>query len=119
MQTASFIEVRILRDGSVEARSSVQDIGSGIGVVIAQTIAETLGLRPEDIKVLIGDTLYPPGPPSYGSRTTASITPPARVAAWKLLQQVFAAAAPALDAAPGDLVALGGRIETRTGRSAG
>ena len=84
VQTASFVEVRILRDGSVEARSSVQDIGSGIGVVIAQTIAETLGLTPEQIKVLIGDTLYPPGPPSYGSRTTASITPPARVAAWKL-----------------------------------
>ena len=45
--SASFIEVRILRDGSVEARSSVQDIGSGIGVVIAQTIAETLGLSPK------------------------------------------------------------------------
>ena len=45
VQTVSFIEVRILRDGSVEARSSVQDIGSGIGVVIAQTIAETLGLQ--------------------------------------------------------------------------
>ena len=114
VQTASFVEVRILRDGSVEARSSVQDIGSGIGVVIAQTIAETLGLRPEEIKVLIGDTLYPPGPPSYGSRTTASITPPARVAAWKLLQQLFAEAALALNAAPSDLIARGGQIETRT-----
>ena len=114
VQTASFVEVRILRDGSVEARSSVQDIGSGIGVVIAQTIAETLGLTPEQIKVLIGDTLYPPGPPSYGSRTTASITPPARVAAWKLLQLLFAEAALALNAAPSDLIARGGRIETRT-----
>ena len=114
VQTASFIEVRILRDGSVEALSSVQDIGSGIGVVIAQTIAETLGLRPEQITVRIGDTNYPPGPPSHGSRTTASITPPARVAAWKLLQQLFAGAAPALNAAQGDLVARSGRIETRT-----
>src|SRR5271157_1249481 len=114
VQTASFIEVRVLRDGSVEARSSVQDIGSGIGVVIAQTIAETLGLRPEEIKVRIGDTLYPPGPPSYGSRTTASITPPARVAAWKLLQQLFEGAALALNAAPSDLIARGGRIEART-----
>src|SRR5271166_3208715 len=114
VQTASFIEVRILRDGSVEALSSVQDIGSGIGVVIAQAIAETLGLRPKEIKVLIGDTLYPPGPPSYGSRTTASITPPARVAAWKLLQQLFAEAALALSAARADLIARDGRIETRT-----
>ena len=96
------------------ARSSVQDIGSGIGVVIAQTIAETLGLTPEQIRVLIGDTLYPAGPPSYGSRTTASITPPARVAAWKLLQLLFAEAALALNASPSDLIARGGRIETRT-----
>ena len=47
VQTASSIEVRILRDGSVEALSSVQDIGSGIGTVIAQVVAETLG-RPRD-----------------------------------------------------------------------
>ena len=80
---------RIHRDGTVEALSGVQDIGSGIGVVIAQTIAEVLGLAPEAIIVRIGDTAYPPGPPSYGSRTTASITPPARVAAWKLLQQLL------------------------------
>jgi xanthine dehydrogenase YagR molybdenum-binding subunit len=113
VQTASSIEARIHRDGSVEALSGVQDIGSGIGVVIAQTIAEVLGLTPDRITVRIGDTHYPPGPPSYGSRTTASMTPPARVAAWKLLQQLLGEAALALNAAPGDLVARGGRIETQ------
>ena len=113
VQTASSIEVRIHRDGSVEALAGVQDIGSGIGVVIAQTIAEVLGLTPDRITVRIGDTRYPPGPPSYGSRTTASITPPARVAAWKLLQQLLGEAALALNAAPGDLGARGGRIETQ------
>jgi len=113
VQTASSIEVRILRDGSVEALSSVQDIGSGIGTVIAQVVAETLGLRPDQITVRIGDTLYPAGPPSYGSRTTASITPPARVAAWKALEALFGEAALALNAAPGDCVARGGRIEVR------
>jgi xanthine dehydrogenase YagR molybdenum-binding subunit len=113
VQTASSIEVRIHRDGSVEALSGVQDIGSGIGVVIAQTIAEVLGLTPDRIIVRIGDTNYPPGPPSYGSRTTASMTPPARVASWKLLQQLLGEAALALNAAPADLVARGGRIETQ------
>ncbi len=43
----------------------------------------------------------------------ASITPPARVAAWKLLQQLFAEAALGLNAAPADLIARDGRIETR------
>ncbi len=113
VQTASSIEVRIHRDGSIEALSGVQDIGSGIGVVIAQTIAEVFGLTPDRITVRIGDTRYPPGPPSYGSRTTASMTPPARVAAWKLLQQLLGQAALALNAAPHELVARGGRIETQ------
>jgi xanthine dehydrogenase YagR molybdenum-binding subunit len=114
VQTYSFVEVRIARDGSVEALSSVQDIGTGVGVVIAQTIAETLGLSPDQVTVRLGDTNYPPGPPSYGSRTTASITPPARVAAWKLLQKLIVEAAPKLNAAPDDLVARAGRIETRS-----
>jgi xanthine dehydrogenase YagR molybdenum-binding subunit len=114
VQTAASIAVRLRRDGVVEAFSGVQDIGSGIGTVIQQTIAETLGLRPSQIAIHIGDTNFPAGPPSYGSRTTASITPPARVAAWKVLQALFAVAAPLLNAAPDDLVARGGRIETRS-----
>ena len=114
VQTAASIAVRLRRDGVVEAFSSVQDIGSGIGTVIQQTIAETLGLQPSQIVIHIGDTNFPAGPPSYGSRTTASITPPARVAAWKILQALFAKAAPALNADPGDLLARGGSIETRS-----
>jgi xanthine dehydrogenase YagR molybdenum-binding subunit len=114
VQTTASIEVRLRRDGVVEAYSGVQDIGSGIGTAIQQTIAETLGLQPSQIAIHIGDTNFPAGPPSYGSRTTASITPPARVAAWKILQALFAKAASALNADPGDLLARGGSIETRS-----
>ena len=78
-----------MRDGSVEVLSSVQDIGTGTGTVMAQTVAEVLGLRAEDITVRIGDTDFPPGPPSYGSRATASITPPARVAAWLRMREAL------------------------------
>lgn len=77
----SAAEVRILRDGSVELFSAVQDIGTGIRTVLAQVVAEELGLEPEEIKVRIGDTAFPPGPQSGGSMTTSSITPPARNAA--------------------------------------
>ena len=38
-------EVRIRQDGSVEALSAVQDIGGGIKTVIAQVVAEELGLN--------------------------------------------------------------------------
>ncbi len=67
-------EVRMMRDGSVEVLSSVQDIGTGIGTVLAQVVAEVLGLRPEDITVRIGDTEFPPGRP----RTAAGPRPPSR-----------------------------------------
>ncbi len=113
VQLNSSCEVRLLRDGSVEVLSSVQDIGTGIGTVLAQVVAEVLGLRPQDITVRIGDTDFPAGPPSYGSRTTASITPPARTAAWRVLQALLQEAGPALKAAPADLLAHGGRIFVR------
>jgi xanthine dehydrogenase YagR molybdenum-binding subunit len=113
VQTNASCEVRIMRDGSVEVLSSVQDIGTGIGTVLAQTVAETLGLRSEEITVRIGDTEFPAGGPSYGSRTTASITPAARTAAWRVFQSLCREAALALNAAPEDFVARGGRIALR------
>ncbi|HVW69786.1 MAG TPA: molybdopterin cofactor-binding domain-containing protein, partial [Steroidobacteraceae bacterium] len=100
VQTNSSCEVRVLRDGSVEVLSSVQDIGTGITTVLAQVVAEVMGLRPADVAVRIGDTDFPAGPPSHGSRTTASITPPARTAAWRVLRMLFESIAPALEAGP-------------------
>src|SRR5438132_8117975 len=85
----SSAEVRITRDGSVEALSAVQDIGGGIKTVIAQVVAEELGLKPKDITVRIGDTHSPPGPPSGGSVTTGSITPAVRNAAYKAKLQLL------------------------------
>jgi xanthine dehydrogenase YagR molybdenum-binding subunit len=113
VQTNAACEVRVMRDGSVEVVSGVQDIGTGIGTVLAQVVAEVLGLRPDAILVRIGDTQFPSGPPSYGSRTTASITPPARTAAWRVLQTLLREAAPQLNARADDLVARNGRIAVR------
>jgi len=113
VQVNASCEVRILRDGSVEILSSVQDIGTGISTVLAQTVAEVLGLAPGQITVRIGDTDFPAGPPSHGSRTTASMTPPARTAAWQVLNMLFRVAAPRLNAAAEDLAARDGRIFVR------
>jgi xanthine dehydrogenase YagR molybdenum-binding subunit len=112
VQINSSCEVRILRDGSIEVLSSVQDIGTGIGTVLAQVVAEELGLRPEDITLRIGDTEFPAGPPSYGSRTTASITPPARNAAHQVLSKLLEAIAASFGTEPENLVARSGRIAT-------
>jgi xanthine dehydrogenase YagR molybdenum-binding subunit len=113
VQVNASCEVRILRDGSVEILSSVQDIGTGISTVLAQTVGEVLGLAPGLITVRIGDTDFPAGPPSHGSRTTASITPPARTAAWRVLKMLFRVAASRLNAAADDLAAKDGRIFVR------
>jgi xanthine dehydrogenase YagR molybdenum-binding subunit len=113
VQLNASCEVRVLRDGSVEVLSSVQDIGTGISTILAQVVAEVLGVRPEAIAIRIGDTAFPAGPPSHGSRTTASITPPARTAAWRVLQALCREAAPTLNAAPEQLIARDGRIVVR------
>jgi xanthine dehydrogenase YagR molybdenum-binding subunit len=75
-------EVRIRGDASVIALCGAQDIGTGTRTVMAQTVAEELGLRAEDIDTRIGDSRYPPGPASGGSRVTGSLTPAARNAAY-------------------------------------
>jgi xanthine dehydrogenase YagR molybdenum-binding subunit len=86
----SACEVRIGRDGSVEVLSAVQDIGGGIRTALAQVVAEELGILPREVTVRIGDTSWPPGPPSGGSVTTGSITPAARCAAFRAKQAMLA-----------------------------
>ncbi|AKT36839.1 xanthine dehydrogenase family protein molybdopterin-binding subunit [Chondromyces crocatus] len=103
-------EVRILRDGSVEVLSAVQDIGTGIRTVLAQVVAEELGLQPKDITVRIGDTTYPTGVPSGGSRTTGSITPAARNAAHQVRRRFLADVAAGMGARPEALSLKGGKV---------
>lgn len=73
--------VEIHSDGSVVLLSGVQDIGGGIRTVITQVVAEVLGLDPQAVSARIGDSAYPVGPGSGGSKTTASLTPAVRAAA--------------------------------------
>ena len=113
VQTSASCEVRLQRDGLVEVRSSVQDIGTGIRTVLAQVVAEELGLRPEDISIRIGDTNFPLGPSSGGSKTTGSITPAARKAAYQVRQALLAVVAPELGAPPEELTVGQGRIFLR------
>lgn len=109
----SACEVRVHRDGSVELLSAVQDIGGGIRTALAQVVAEELGLRPQDIQVRLGDTRYPQGPASGGSKTTGSITPAARQASFAVRQKLFEQTASLLGARPEDLVARGGQISSK------
>ena len=108
----SACEVRIARDGSVQLRSSVMDIGTGTRTALAMILAEDLGLRPEDIDVQIGDTAWPIGPASGGSKTLVGITPAVRQAAHEVRAKLFAAVGQRLGVAPADLRIVPGRVES-------
>ncbi len=110
VQLNAACELQLWRDGRVEILSSVQDIGTGVGTVLRQVVAEELGLEPQQIQLRIGDTEFPSGPPSYGSRTTASITPPARSAAWQIKQALFRSLADRWQVEPEALAAHNGWI---------
>lgn len=87
----SSCEVRLHKDGSIELLSSVQDIGTGTRTALAMVVAEELGVRPEDVTVKIGDTEYPIGCASGGSKTLLAMTAPARVAAYRVKEQLYKA----------------------------
>jgi xanthine dehydrogenase YagR molybdenum-binding subunit len=119
VDTTGACAVRIGRDGSVELGSGVQDIGTGTRTVLGQVVAEEFGLRADDITVLIGDSDFPPGLSSGGSKMTGAITPAARNAAYKALHALYAVVAPKLGASADELVAKGGRIFKRASPASG
>jgi xanthine dehydrogenase YagR molybdenum-binding subunit len=110
------VAVAIHPDGRVECACGTQDIGTGTRTAMAIVTAEVLGLRPEEVKVVLGDTatgLYSPA--SGGSVTLTSILPAVRAAAEGARAKLLQAAAPALGAAADDLVLAEGRVRRRDG----
>ncbi len=108
--TNATVEVKVFKDGAIEVRSGVQDIGTGTKTILAQVVAEEFGLSPEDINVRIGDTLFPDAPGSGGSQVTASITPAARNAAYQAKLKLFSTVADQLKTKPSTLKAEDGYI---------
>lgn len=106
-------EVRIRGDGSVAVITGAQDIGTGTRTIMAQTVAEELGLSTEDVDARIGDSRYPAGPAAGGSRVTSSITPAARNAAYAAARDLAARIAPSLDAQPEEIAFQDGRVFAR------
>jgi xanthine dehydrogenase YagR molybdenum-binding subunit len=108
--------VTIHSDGTVDCICGTQDIGGGTRTAMAIVAAEELGLKPEQVRVILGDTgtgMYSPA--SGGSVTLTSILPAVRAAAHGARRKLLAAAAPALGASADDLELSGGQVRTRDG----
>ncbi len=68
-------EVVVFRDGSVEARTGTQDIGTGMRTVAGVLCSEALGVPLDAVRVDIGHSTLPPGPGSGGSMTSHNVAP--------------------------------------------
>jgi CO/xanthine dehydrogenase Mo-binding subunit len=90
--------------GWVDVITGATEIGQGSDTVIAQIVAEELGVRIEDVNIINNDTdVCPWDVGVHASRTTFVAGNAARGAAQKIKEQIFALAAPALEASTKDL----------------
>src|SRR5438128_752245 len=87
-------EIRIDRGGGVTVMCGTSEIGQGSDMVLASVTAEALGVLPEDVHVVSGDTsLAPVDLGSYSSRVTFMAGNATKDAAMKLRALVVEAAA--------------------------
>jgi xanthine dehydrogenase YagR molybdenum-binding subunit len=84
----------------IVASTATQDLGNGTRSVIAQAVAEVLGIRPASVEVRIGDSAFVQGPMAGGSRTAASVGPAARHAAEQLRDELVERATARFSARP-------------------
>jgi xanthine dehydrogenase YagR molybdenum-binding subunit len=98
------VDVRIDADGGVVAACGTQDLGTGTRTYLAAIVAEELGLSVDAVTARIGDSFLGMSVGSGGSVTTGSLAPAVKVAAHQARAALAERVAPALDAAPGDLV---------------
>jgi xanthine dehydrogenase molybdenum-binding subunit len=108
---AAGAEVEVYPDGTVEARSSSADLGQGLTTVVAQCVAEELGLPLERVRVLLSDTdLTPDGGPTTASRQTYVTGNAARLAARGMRQRLSAVVAERWDVPPATIRFEGGEL---------
>ena len=97
-------ELRIHPTGKAQLRLTVQTQGQGHETTFAQIVAQELGIPPEDIEVIHGDTDNTPfGLGTYGSRSTPVSGAAAAVVARRVRDKASIIAAAALECSPDDL----------------
>ena len=103
--------IRIDSTGAVTAAFGIVAHGQGLETTLAQVVAEHLGVRVEDIRIVQGDSAaVPGGTGTYASRSAVLAGGAGTLAAQELREKVLNAASHLLEAAPADLSAYDGRI---------
>jgi xanthine dehydrogenase YagR molybdenum-binding subunit len=83
------VRLKLYQDGHAVAACCTQDIGTGTYTVMAQVMADALGLPIDKVEFKLGDTIYPQGPNSGGSQTMATTGPAVRAAALTVKSKVL------------------------------
>ena len=97
--------LRISPTGTAQLGISVQTQGQGHETTFAQIVAHELGIPPEDVEVVHGDTdATPYGLGTYGSRSTPVSGAATALAARKVRERARIVASAMLEVAPEDLV---------------
>lgn len=112
------VDVRVERDGTVTVFNGAQDIGTGTRTVLAILVAEELGIEPREVQVRIGDTAFPPGPGSGGSKTAPSLGPAAREAGLRAREGLEALLAAEWGVDASEVTGRGGVFTTALGKRA-
>jgi 4-hydroxybenzoyl-CoA reductase subunit alpha len=102
------VKIKLDFDGSLVVLSGAADIGQGSTTILAQTVAEVLGLNLARVRVITGDSeVVPKDNGSYSSRVTFMVGNAALDAARNLKSLLISAAARKLEARPEDIECLG------------
>ncbi|MGQ9600166.1 MAG: molybdopterin-dependent oxidoreductase [Anaerolineae bacterium] len=100
-EDAAGAEVEVYPDGTAEVRTGSADLGQGLSTVVAQCVAQELGVPFERVRVLLSDTdLTPDGGPTTASRQTYVTGNAARLAAITMRERLAAVAAERWDVPP-------------------
>ena len=101
-------------DGSVNVLSSTVEMGQGSETMMAQIVAEELGISFDQVRIVQPDTdITPYDTISAGSRSTYHMGNAVRMAAGKIKAELFSAVAAKLEVHTEDLIARDGRISVR------
>ncbi len=107
-------QLRIYPTGKAVLAISVQTQGQGHETTFAQIVAQELGLSPDDVEVVHGDTDRTTfGLGTYGSRSTPVSGAAAAVVARKVRERARIVAAAMLEVSPADLAWADGKWQVR------
>jgi len=108
------VSISIGPSGQVVVSSGATAQGQGVKTMLAQVVAQVLGVAPDKIHVVVGDTsATPAGLGAYASRQAVTAGNAAFAAATLLANKAKIAAAELLEAAVDDLVIRDGVVEVK------